>query len=312
MTVQLIVGMPESGKSTYIAALRHILVAKEVETELELTVLAGDEKHLNKLEDEWLSCKAMQRTKTSSEAWVELNVRDRFTAAEGVMVIPDLRGENFEMPAAAGECPRDLHQALVTCDGILLFTNVNQEDDMLLIDDFGDMLDDESEEEDTNERSGDGAVAEAASARLEHEPHGLENSGAAPGAGEEAKFRPQDMPEEVKIVEFLQVANRRPLDPKRRKLALIVSAWDLVEEEEGITPETWFAQKRPMLSQFFSHNAHLWELRVYGASAQGGKLPERKAEFEKMLIQSERVRIVGHGAALHDLSAPLRWLMTSG
>lgn len=301
MTIQLIVGMPESGKSTYIGALRHILVAKEVETELELTMLADDEVHLNRLEGEWLSCKAMERTKTSNEAWVEFNVRDRSTGVEGRMIIPDLRGENFERPAAVGGCPKDLHQALVSSDGILLFTNANREEDMLLIDDFGDLPEDDDGEDEAADGLGDGAFAEEAITTPADEP----------ADRDETKFRPEDMAEEVKIVEFLQMANRRPLYPKSRKLALIASAWDVVEAE-GITPEKWLAQKRPMLDQFLVNNADLWELRVYGVSAQGGRLPERKAEFEKMTNQSERVRIIGHGASLHDLSVPLRWLMATG
>jgi hypothetical protein len=311
MTRQLIIGMPESGKSTYIGALRHILVAKEVDTELELTMLAGEEVHLNKLEDKWLSCEAMERTKTSNEAWVEFNVRDRSTGVEGLIIIPDLRGENFERPAAAGGCPKDLHQALVASDGVLLFTNVNREDDMLLIDDFGDLPEDDEGESLANDGLADGAVAGAVAATPGDEFHDSETNTAKPADRDETKFRPEDMAEEVKIVEFLQMANRRPLYPKSRKLALIASAWDLVEAEEGITPEKWFAQKRPMLAQFLANNVDLWEMRVYGVSAQGGKLPERKAEFESMLHQSKRVRIIGHGAALHDLSAPLRWLMTT-
>ncbi|WP_257820119.1 hypothetical protein [Burkholderia glumae] len=299
MTRQLIVGMPESGKSTYIGALRHVLVAKQVDTELELMMLAGDEQHLNALEEKWLSCEAMERTKTSNEGWVELNVRDKATEATALMTIPDLRGENFERPAVAGGCPRDLHEALIASDGILLFTNVNHEDDMLLIDDFGDIPDDEDEEEAEDD------VEAGAGVKLEgNGENGHEHDD---GRGQ---FRPQDMGEEIKIVEFLQMANRRPLFPKRRKIALVASAWDLIADDDAdMTPEKWLAAKRPMLDQFLAYNADMWELRVYGISAQGGSLPQRRAEFENMLNQSERVRVVGHGAGKHDLTAPLRWLM---
>lgn len=310
MTRQLIVGMPESGKSTFIGALRHILVAKEVETELELTILAGDEIHLNRLEDKWLSCEAIGRTQTSSESWVEFNVRDRSSGKEGTMIIPDLRGEHFERPAVAGQCPKDLYEALAASGGILLFTNVNREDDMLLIDDFGDLSEGDDGDVVVDARLGNDAVAGAGPTTPNDKLHA---SGTAEAEGHgQTKFRPEDMAEEVKIVEFLQMANRRPLSPKSRKLALIASAWDLLEAEEGITPESWLDLKRPMLAQFLANNADLWELRVYGVSAQGGRLPERKTEFEGMLNQSERVRIVGHGAVSHDLSAPLRWLMTDG
>ncbi len=50
MKRQLIVGMPESGKSTFIAALRHLLLSGAVSTELELTGLSDEERHLNSLE----------------------------------------------------------------------------------------------------------------------------------------------------------------------------------------------------------------------------------------------------------------------
>jgi Double-GTPase 1 len=293
MRKQLIAGMPESGKSTYIGALRHVLVAKQVDTELEMNVLAGEEKHLNLLEDKWLALEEMERTKTSNEAWVEINLRDRSTGEESLVTIPDLRGENFERPASAGLCPKNLYDAVVASDGIMFFTNVNKTDDTLLIDEFSDISDDDDEAEGSD-------IAPDVS-------EGDDNQNTAANVAE--KFKPEDMAEEVKIVEFLQVANRRPLEPKRRKLAVIASAWDLVATEEGITPDSWLSRCRPMLAQFLTYNADLWELRIYGVSAQGGKLPERKAEFNKMMRPSERVLVVGHGAAIHDLTAPLRWLM---
>jgi len=64
-----------------------------------------------------------------------------------------------------------------------------------------------------------------------------------------------------------------------------------------------------MLAQFLAANADLWNARVYGISAQGGKLPDRKRELAKIKQPSERIRVVGHGAGTHDLSAPLQWLM---
>ena len=67
-----------------------------------------------------------------------------------------------------------------------------------------------------------------------------------------------------------------------------------------------------MLNQFVANNDDLWDLRIYGVSAQGGRLPERKAEFEGMMNQSERIQVVGLEAGRHDLTAPLRWLIAGG
>ncbi|WP_022674628.1 hypothetical protein [Novosphingobium sp. B-7] len=304
----LIVGMPESGKSTYIGALRHILLAKDVETDLEITNLADSEKHLNQLEDHWLSCKPMERTKTSNEAWVQLNVRDKFTGAESSLEIPDLRGENFEHPAAGG-CPRPLYEALIASDGITLFTNANRENDCLLIDDFGDMFDEDEDEKQEVEIGASGRLEEHNAAKAGSVG---ETRDAAAGEPRPVRFQPENMSEEVKIVEFLQLANRRPEHPRLRKLALIVSAWDLVADEQDMTPAKWLEAKRPMLNQFLANNDDLWELRIYGVSAQGGRLPERKAEFEGMMNQSKRILVVGVEAGQHDLTAPLRWLIAGG
>lgn len=276
MNHQLIVGMPNSGKSTYIAALRHLLLANEVPTTLELTGLADNEVHLNRLENDWLACKRIERTKPSTEGWVQFNVKDRKSGLETKLSIPDLRGEAFEQPACNGQCQKELHDALMETDGILLFTNADREDDSLMIDELGDILGDAS---------------------------GL------PSLPREA-FRPEKMPEEVKIVEFLQTANRRPRRPRRRKVAVMVSAWDILFDEDALTPETWLKTRRPMLAQFLATNGDLWESRFYGISAQGGKLPESKLALERIRCPSERARVVGHGAEKHDLSAPLQWLMS--
>lgn len=271
MRQQLIIGMPESGKSTFIAAMRHLLLSGTVRTELELTGLADEEKHLNDLERNWLDCRLIERTKPATEGWVEFRVRDRATGGDSILSVPDLRGEAFEQPACSGQCQRELYTAVADSDGIALFTNAEREDDALLISDLGDLLRDEPE-----------AFVSAKS------------------------FDPYEMPEEVKIVEFLQMANRRPLRAKQRRLAVVVSAWDVVAA--GNSPDTWLLLKRPMLTQFLEHNADLWDVRVYGVSAQGGRLPRDRMRLKRYRNPAERIQVVGHGAHKHDLTSPLRWL----
>ena len=80
MTSLLVVGMPNSGKSTFIAALRHLLVADEVPIDLCLAELSESESHLNRLENSWLDCEVIERTKPATEGWVELKVQDKKTS----------------------------------------------------------------------------------------------------------------------------------------------------------------------------------------------------------------------------------------
>ncbi|WP_298622822.1 hypothetical protein [uncultured Zoogloea sp.] len=288
MTSLLVVGMPNSGKSTFIAALRHLLVANEVPIDLCLAELSESEGHLNRLENTWLDCEVIERTKPATEGWVELKVQDKNTLALLTLRIPDLRGEAFEQPACIGQCETDLFDALSEANGILLFTNADREDDSLLIDDLADIFG----SDDLGDADG------------EVEPLAAEET--------EKSFKPEEMPEEVKLVEFLQIANRRPLASRRRKIAIIVSAWDVVtanERNEGVTAAQWIETRRPMLAQFIAVNSDLWESRVYGVSAQGGKLPRDKTALKKVRRPSERIQIIGHGAEEHDLSAPLRWML---
>lgn len=274
MKRQLIVGMPESGKSTFIAALRHLLLSGTFDTDLELTGLADEERHLNDLERDWLEFREVQRTKPATEGWVQFRVQNRTSGAESVLYVPDLRGEAFEEPICAGQCQRDLYEAFTAADGIMLFTNAERQDDALMISDLGDLIDGEEDEE--------GVAIQP--------------------------FNPYDMPEEVKIVEFLQIANRRPLAPRKRQIALMISAWDIVPS--GVSPDAWLREKRPMLSQFLEASEDLWEVRVYGVSAQGGRLPQDKRRLSRLKSPVDRIQLVGHGANKHDLSSPLRWLGT--
>ncbi|MBA4760006.1 MAG: hypothetical protein H2052_17075 [Sphingosinicella sp.] len=272
----LVAGMPSSGKSTYIAALRHVLVANEISCVLELVGLSPEESHLNRLELDWVDGKMVQRTQSASETWVELQIRDRTTQESIVLALPDLKGESFEQPATLGHLQDDLQKELEAASSVMLFTSADREDDKLLISDIADILDNS---DDTD----------------------------VPGQ----PFDAREMPEEVKIVELLQFANRRPRLSRQRKLALIVSAWDVVADCAQTEPYYWLATNCAMLEQFLRFNSHLWDVRVYGISAQGGRLPEDRERLMKISKPSERIKVVGHGAEQHDITAPLRWLIAS-
>jgi hypothetical protein len=225
-----------------------------------------------------------------------------------------LRGEVFEQPACISQCQSDLFEALAQSDGILLFTNADRADDTLLIDELADIFDCEPVQ--TNHATlGDGQSSAAVDV-VEATQAGAGSDDATDESVEAIeqpmanRFQPEHMPEEVKIVEFLQVANRRPLRARCRNIAVIVSAWDLImKKEQEMTPDKWLSTRRPMLRQFLETNQEIWESRVYGVSAQGGRLPEDKDALEKISRPSERIRIVGHGADAHDISAPIRWML---
>jgi hypothetical protein len=302
MTQKLVIaGMPGSGKSTFISALRHLLVSQDVATQLQASRLSASEKHLNKLEQNWLACEPLKRTEQLEEEWVSFFVVKDGDPAEAQIVLPDFSGEAFRRPAATGNCSTETARMLAELDGMLLFTNADRGADDVRLELLRDVLADNATNTDEDASDSENESHQDTSRRGE--------SADRSAAGLSVPFDPINMPEEPLVVELLQLLNRRPRVPARRSLAVIVSAWDAVEDS-GVSPTQWLELHRPMLWQYLENNADLWEIRVYGVSAQGGKLPEEKAALQAK-VPGQRVQIVGHGAQPHDLTAPIEWLMTS-
>lgn len=280
--VHLIVGMPSSGKSTFIAALGEVLISGDVLSTMSIEGLAESESHMVALHESWLSCKELDRTKnTGDENWLSFHVISGEDGIRSTIQLPDLSGELLRDAVVTGFYPETLHQALDDCDGILLFTNTNTRYDDILIPDFAELLSDESP---AIEADAEGSIKN----------------------NDEKPFDPLEMPEQPKLVQLLQTITK--INPfSHRRLAIILSAWDTVEQSR--TPDDWFYENRSMLSQYLEFNPKHWDVRIYGVSAQGGALPDDKSKLQKILKASERVHIVGHEAAKHDLTAPIKWLM---
>ncbi|MGZ8181388.1 MAG: TRAFAC clade GTPase domain-containing protein [Methylobacter sp.] len=280
--MQLIVGMPSSGKSTFIAALGEVLISGDIKSKLTIKSLAINESHMTALQERWLTFQVLGRTSNVDENWLSFHVAGENNISSTIH-LPDLSGEELRDAVVTGVYPDKLHQALNNCDGILLFTNANTRHDDVPITAFADILNNETTSINTK-------------AEVEAE----DNNG--------KPFDPIDMPEQPKLVQLLQTIARLN-SSRQRRLAVMVSAWDM-EVDQGKTPDEWFYENRSMLSQYLQFNPKLWDVRIYGVSAQGGVLPRDKERLQDILKPSERVLIVGHEAAEHDLTAPINWLMS--
>jgi hypothetical protein len=98
---------------------------------------------------------------------------------------------------------------------------------------------------------------------------------------------------------------------------LRISAWDKAQDE-GLSPEMYLKTKLPLLDQYLKVGLDQWDWRVYGLSAQGGDYDSTDPKVAKtddaatlrtLDRPSERIQVIGHGAAIHDLTEPLAWLM---
>jgi predicted ATPase len=69
----VICGLPGSGKTTFLAALWHLVSSREIETKLKFGSLrSGDMTHLNEIAARWRSAKVQDRTKVGPAQLVSM------------------------------------------------------------------------------------------------------------------------------------------------------------------------------------------------------------------------------------------------
>jgi hypothetical protein len=290
-------GLPESGKTTFLAALWHLLTNKKVLVRLSLEKLAAEEAtYLREIATRWAQAKKQERTFHSGNKTVKLTLK-----SEGGEVFdltfPDIAGEAFSQMWEMRECATAVADAL-RATGVLLFIHVDK------IKPPGWIADDAALAEGLC-----GAPADAAP----DAPAGALGEDQADGT---VKWKPESSPTQVQLVDMLRCLQAPPLDVGTRKLAVVLSAWDKVENDE-VSPERFLELHLPLLHQYLAHGLTPgWSHRTFGVSAQGAEYDDVKgppsAEADRMRdmeIPSQRIKVVVGDAILHDLTEPVNWLL---
>ncbi len=274
MRYHSILGLPKSGKTTYLAALWHIIDAGEVPTKLVLDKLIGDNAYLNKIVDAWRRCEEVPRTSMQDEKKVTIHAHVPASGQKIVLCFPDLSGETFKLQFAARKCAPDYVEGFNGGGGILLFVNANRPSDGMTLADIHPAIADTDEPDD---------------------PKG------------ENEWSADFVPEQVRLVDLLQFLLRPPFLRRPRRLAVVISAWDVVLAPKP-APEQWLARELPFLNQFLTNNPESFSVRVYGISAQGGDVTGDQRAALLRQTPSLRIECVGSGGDPHDLTAPVLWL----
>lgn len=288
----VIMGLPASGKTTFLAALWHLVESGETECRLVMDHYRGDFTYLNSIADAWRNFKKVPRTSQIGDTDVTIYLHDRVTGARGTALFPDLAGEVFDLQVEERRCRPEFVVQADAEDGILFFVNADVKEDGLSIIDLNARL-----------------PQEAGVAVLAGEPPQAAGDVNAPVVAPE--WEPKFLPAQVRIVQLLSDLLRPPFTYRARKLALLISAWDLVRDQ-GHTPEQWMARTMPLVDQFLRTNGMSFTHKVYGVSAQGVRLDDDVAvDGATKITPSRRVQIVGRDGEGHDLTAPLVWLMSA-
>ena len=283
----VIMGLPASGKTTFLAALWHLVESNETECRLRLDRWEGDLSYLNRIAEAWRNFEKVPRTSQVGDVDVVIHLVDRETGVRGSAFFPDLAGETFDAQVEARRCRPHFVEDVADDDGILLFVSADAKGDALSIVELN--------------------------AAMPPVPAGAPeaDAGAAlPPAERPAEWSPRLVPGQVRVVQRVSDLLRAPFEPRRRRLAVMVSAWDLAAGA-GVDPDGWLATRMPLVHQFLRSNGSSFDHRVWGVSAQGVSLDDGPAVDEAArLTPSRRIRIVGPDGDGHDLTSPLVWLMS--
>jgi len=269
-----IIGLPRSGKTTFLAALWHLIDAGEVTTKFVLDRLVGDYTYLNRIVEAWRRCEEVPRTSMAAETKVTIYVHEPASGHKIALGFPDLSGESFKQQFAARTCTPDYVEGFAGTGGILLFVTADRPSDGITLTDIGPVL---------------------AGADEPTEPRA------------EKEWTADVVPEQVCLVDLLQFLLRLPFVRRQRRLAVVVSAWDVVLDPKPL-PEQWLARELPFLHQFLANNPDSFDVRVYGVSAQGGNVMGGQRTALLRTTPSQRITCDGPSADPHDLTAPLLWL----
>lgn len=274
-------GLPASGKTTFLAALWHLITNLKVKVRLSLVKLeAGEAPYLRAIAARWAQAKKQERTFQSGNKTVTLTLKSE-TGEEFDLTFPDIAGEAFAQMWEMRECTPTVAEALRSA-GVLLFIHVDK-------------------------IRAPGWIADDAA-----QSHGM---GVARG-GEPVAWKPEFAPTQVQLVDMLRCLQVPPLNVGPRRLAVILSAWDKVEAE-GVSPDRFLGMHLPLLHQYLTHGlSEDWDMRVFGVSAQGADYddvegaPIADAErMREMEVPSQRIKVVVGEAMTHDLTEPVYWLL---
>jgi hypothetical protein len=275
-------GLPASGKTTFLAALWHLVTNMKVEVRLSLVRLeAGEAAYLRAIAARWAQAKKQDRTFQSGNRTVTIALKAD-VGEEFDLTFPDIAGEAFAQMWEQRECTPAVAEAL-RATGVLLFIHADT-------------------------IKAPGWIADDAAQS--------EGIGVAQHASDPVPWDPQFAPTQVQLVDMLSCLQASPLDVGTRRLAVVLSAWDKVEAEEA-TPERFLELHLPLLHQYLTHGlGEGWALSIFGVSAQGAdyddvdSAPSDDAErMREMDVPSKRIKVVVGGSTSHDLTEPLYWLL---
>lgn len=281
----MFLGLPNSGKSSFIGAFWHVVETGEIDAQYAVTTQPSDREYLNGLREAFLDCKSPERTKTEFFKNIELSIIDKNTNEEIELVFPDLSGETFSSQFNYRKITDEYIDQIKNCNGIMLFLNPDFIKKANLISDSFAMVGAEDSK-----------------------------SGETPLSSDHLPWDISMTQTQVIIVDVLQMIVKYITKPC--KISLIISAWDVIKDlpldESTQTPLDWLNSQLPLFKQYLDANSAYFTYNVYGVSAQGGSYKEENGkitDLQEIIKQSERIIVQNDDEITSDITLPIKWLI---
>lgn len=274
----LMLGLKGSGKTTFLAALWHHLESAENPGRLQLEQLQPDRIYLNGIRNAWLALNPVPRTSSRTNVTVSIPLRDNLSGLSVELSVPDLSGEIYRMQWAKRTTPAFYaERAKDTASAFLFVHPVDIRRTYAL------------------KTNNEIAVPDSNEVRIK--PN--------------ATWTPEQTSTQVQLVELVQLLMHLRSISSPLRLAVIVSAWDLIKAK--ISPDGWLEGRLPLLSQFLVANQDRVISEVFGVSAQGGDLESDRTQLLNFSSPSRRATSVrGNTLEKGDVVQPLEFLLDLG
>ncbi len=276
-----IIGLPETGKTSFLAAFHHFVAADIPDKPFSEYQLSSDATYLNTISSKWLKCEQLERTSTQAGLAakdITIHLSDNKHNQNFDLQIPDIAGESFVSQFTDRLWDEQYYKNILKTGALILFISPDKIKAHALIDDHIGVVD------------------------LFNDPD--EQSEIVP-------YNIEDTPTQVAISDIIE-AHVDMTKEKPLKLVIVISAWDKVIEE-NITPEKWIQLNLPLFYQYLITNFESIIYKVFGLSAQGGDLTDeiKKAELQGIDNPSDRIIVQESGnVPSNNICAPLEWIIS--
>ncbi len=287
----LLVGLYGTGKTNFLVALDIVLDEQTDPNGLVHSDHAADRAYLQPLREQWLRGEELDHTSRQiAPTPHHLLVLHPASGTRATFHIPDLAGETFAGQFVTRSFPQEFVERIQQATGLILFLHCDQQANHAL---------------------------NIHPAFMDPAPINGENAAAAPSENHGREWQLEDACRQVKIVELLQfIAEIRGQRPPMR-IAVAISAWDLVEKaprgleaEMPKDPVRFLSKRWPLIDQFLQGNGESFAYHVFGVSARGGGItPAEIARLTHFAHPPDRILVVDGANRSSDLTRPVRWIL---